>query len=179
MNSGGGSDPHGDLEREFEAHLPALSRRSFRIAFRVLRQREDAEDVVQHASSLAYLRFHQLRDRERFGAWFAQITFRLALNSRRTLQRRLLRERPPVDPPREQSVLDVVVERERAEQLWSAVEMLPEKLQAVIVLCYVEGHTVSEVAALLQVPPSTVKTRLGSARQRLKTLVLARACDAC
>ena len=55
-----------DLEREFEARLVESSTLAFRVAFSVLRHREDAEEVAQEAFAKAYRSFRQLRDRERF-----------------------------------------------------------------------------------------------------------------
>jgi RNA polymerase sigma factor (sigma-70 family) len=64
--------------------------------------------------------------------------------------------------------VDVVVEQERAEYLWAAIEALPEKLRLTIVLAGIEGYDVREVAALLDVPDGTVKSRLFLARKALK-----------
>ena len=55
-----------DLEREFEARLSESSSLAFRVAFSVVRQRQDAEDVAQEAFAKAYRKFRQLRDRNRF-----------------------------------------------------------------------------------------------------------------
>ena len=52
------------LEREFEARLAESSTLAFRVAYSVLRHREDAEDVTQEAFLKAFGRFRQLRDRE-------------------------------------------------------------------------------------------------------------------
>src|ERR1700730_6724620 len=69
-----------ELEREFEAHLLESSTLAFRVAFSVLRQREDAEDVAQEAFTKAYKNFRQLRDRHRFRAWLVRMTLRLSLH---------------------------------------------------------------------------------------------------
>ena len=63
---------------------------------------------------------------------------------------------------------ETVAARDRADQLWRAIDALPEKLRLVIVLASIEGHDVKEVAALLGLPQGTVKSRLFAARQRLK-----------
>jgi RNA polymerase sigma-70 factor (ECF subfamily) len=63
------------LAREFEARLVESSTLAFRVAFSVLRQREDAEDVAQDAFAKAYRSFQQLRDRDRFRAWLVRMTF--------------------------------------------------------------------------------------------------------
>ncbi len=54
------------LEREFEARLADSSTLAFRVAYSVLRHREDAEDVAQEALAKAYRNFSKLRDRDRF-----------------------------------------------------------------------------------------------------------------
>src|SRR3989442_1135897 len=80
------------LEQEFEARLVESSTLAFRVAYGVLRQRQDAEDVAQEAFVKAYCRFTQLRDRERFRAWLVRITWRLALDRQRGDRRRLVRD---------------------------------------------------------------------------------------
>ena len=173
-----------ELEREFEARLADSSRLAFRVAFSVLRQREDAEDVAQEAFAKAYRNFRQLRDRTRFRAWLVRMTWRMALDRQSANRRRLARELPVEvgagftwpEQSREQTRLDLhetttadlVAARERAEHLWRAIEALPEKLRLVVVLAGIEGHDMHEVGALLDVPEGTVKSRLFLARKQLK-----------
>ena len=78
-----------DLEREFEARLLESSTLAFRVAFSVLRHREDAEDVAQDAFAKAYRSFRQLRDRDRFRAWLVRMTWRLAIDRIRSEKRRV------------------------------------------------------------------------------------------
>src|SRR6266852_5734124 len=87
-----------DLEREFEARLAESSTLAFRVAFGVLRQRQDAEDVAQEAFTKAYKNYRQLRDRERFRAWLVRMTWRLAINRRRSDRRRVAHELEHVGP---------------------------------------------------------------------------------
>ena len=163
------------LAREFERRLVESSTLAFRVAFSVLRQREDAEDVAQEAFAKAYRSFQQLRDRERFRAWLVRMTWRMALDRQRANRRRFARETPEgefveagLQTRRDQTTTDTLVARERAEQLWQAIDALPEKLRLVIVLAGIEGHDIREVATLLDVPDGTVKSRLFLARKRLR-----------
>ena len=160
-----------ELEREFETRLVESSTLAFRVAYGVLRQREDAEDVAQEAFAKAYRSFHQLRDRERFRAWLVRMTWRMALDRQRSDRRRVARE----DRAEAFNVMhaDAGLQRrleadERAEHLWNAIDGLSEKLRVVIVLAAIEGHDVKDVAALLELPEGTVKSRLFDARQKLK-----------
>jgi RNA polymerase sigma-70 factor, ECF subfamily len=156
-----------DFAREFETRLVESSRLVFRVAFSVLRHREDAEDVAQEAFAKAYRSFHQLRDRERFRAWLVRMTWRMALDRQRANRRRASHElMVDVDPPA--PVGDSAMAGERAVRLWLAIDALPQKLRLVVVLAGIEGHDLGEVASLLDVPVGTVKSRLFTARQQLK-----------
>src|SRR5205809_7028522 len=90
--SGGFVSVDHQLEQEFEARLVESSTLAFRVAYGVLRRREDAEDVAQEAFVKAYRNFSQLRDRDRFRAWLVRMTWRLALDRQRGDRRRLARE---------------------------------------------------------------------------------------
>ena len=80
------------LAHEFEARLVESSTLAVRVAYSVLRNREDAEDVAQEAFAKAYRSFSQLRDRDRFRAWLVRMTWRMALDRQRTNRRRAARE---------------------------------------------------------------------------------------
>ena len=170
------------LAREFEERLLESSTLAVRVAYGVLRNREDAEDVAQEAFAKAYRNFKQLRERDRFRAWLVRMTWRMALDRQRSNRRRLERETRSM-----QSDLSASAEgyggpavafrdggqasleaRERAEHLWRAIDNLSEKLRIVIILAGIRGHDVKEVSALLELPEGTVKSRLFAARQQLK-----------
>jgi RNA polymerase sigma-70 factor (ECF subfamily) len=157
-----------DVEREFETRLAESSTLAFRVAFAVLRHRQDAEDVAQEAFVKAYRCFRQLRDRDRFRAWLVRMTWRLALDRQRANRRRAIRELEHAAPPPASNTADAVVARERTAQLWQAIDALPDKLRVVTILAGIEGHDLREVAVLLDLPEGTVKSRLFLARRRLK-----------
>jgi len=155
-----------DLELEFETRLLESSTLAIRVAFSVLRNRADAEDVAQEAFAKAYRSFRQLRDRDRFRAWLVRMTWRMALDRKRSDRRRTAREDVvAVDPA---TVVDSTEAHERSALLWNAIDGLSEKLRVVVVLAGIEGHDIREVAALLELPEGTVKSRLFLARQQLK-----------
>lgn len=163
--------PVSDVDREFESRLGESSTLAFRVAFGVLRHREDAEDVAQDAFARAYRQFHQLRDREAFRAWLVRMTWRLALDRRRGDRRRTTREQVVVAEPIVPSSEQAFVDSERARRLWEAVDQLPDQLRLTVVLASLHEHTLKEVAVLMDVPEGTVKSRLFDAKQRLKELL--------
>lgn len=155
-----------DLEREFEDRLLESTTLAFRVAYGVLRHRQDAEDVAQEAFAKAYRSFNQLRDRDRFRAWLMRMTWRLAIDRWRSDRRRTAREQA-AEFGGAPSTEEVAVSRERAERLWEAIDTLPEKLRIVVVLGAIEGHDIRTMARLLDVPEGTVKSRLYLARKGL------------
>lgn len=156
-----------DLAEEFEARLVESSTLAFRVAFAVLRHRQDAEDVAQEAFLKAHRCYHQLRDRDRFRAWLVRMTWRLALDRRRADRRRAARELR-VDSPQETAARESADADERAAALWKAIDELPQRLRTAVVLAGIEGHNIREIAALLELPEGTVKSRLFEARQQLR-----------
>jgi RNA polymerase sigma-70 factor, ECF subfamily len=156
-----------ELDRDFEDRLRESSTLAFRVAYGVLRHRQDAEDVAQDAFAKAYRHFGELRDRDRFRAWLVRMTWRLAIDRWRSQRRRTAREQAVEEPMAGPTIEQDLVARERAQQLWRAIDALPDKLRIAIVLSAIEGHDVRAVATLLGLPEGTVKSRLFLARKGL------------
>ena len=161
-----------DLAREFEVRLADCSKIAVRVAYSVVRNQPDAEDIAQDAFVRAYRSFRSLRDRDRFRAWLVRMTWRLALDWKRGARRRGTREdavarlSPAFGDAEREAILN-----DRATRLWTAIDALPEKLRLVIVLAAIDGHGTREISALLEIPEGTVKSRLFDARQKLKELL--------
>jgi RNA polymerase sigma-70 factor (ECF subfamily) len=158
-----------DLKQEFEIRIAECSNLAFRVAYGVLRNREDAEDVTQEAFAKAYRSFSALRDRERFRAWIVRIAWRMALDHLRSRKRRVVREEIHVEITGNTGFSAPSVER--ANQIWQAIDALPEKMRIVIILANIEEHDTQEIAAMLDVPEGTVKSRLFHARRLLKEIL--------
>jgi RNA polymerase sigma-70 factor (ECF subfamily) len=157
-----------ELDREFERLLVESSTLAFRVAYGVLRQREDAEDVAQEAFIKAHRSFRRLRDRGRFRSWLVRLTWRLAIDRQRANRRRSNRDTAHGRLSPSVTTADPAIDSERANHLWTAIDALPERLRLPLILAGIEGHDIREVAHLLQVPEGTVKSRLFHARERMK-----------
>ena len=155
------------VNREFEELLREGSTLAVRVAYSVVRNRQDAEDVAQEALAKAHARFAELRDRDRFRAWLVRMTWRLAIDRRRSDTRRLVRETAVAPAARPHTPEDEAIAEERAAQLWKGIDALPDKLRITIVLSAIEGYDTHEVARLLGVPEGTIKSRLFLARKGL------------
>src|SRR5687768_12286364 len=82
----------GTLEREFEQAVRESADLAVRVAYTVLRQREDAEEMAQEAFARAYRRFADLREPAAFRGWIVRVTWRLAIDRWRAERRRKARE---------------------------------------------------------------------------------------
>ena len=155
------------LEREFEERLRESSTLAVRIAYGVVRHRQDAEEIAQEAFVKAYRSFATLRNRDAFRGWLVRMTWRLAIDRWRSDRRRRTREEATDVADRAATAEAIAAANQRAERLWCAIDELPEKLRQAIVLSAIEGYDVREVASLLDVPEGTVKSRLFLARKGL------------
>jgi RNA polymerase sigma-70 factor (ECF subfamily) len=156
-----------EIAREFERQLGDGLILAFRVALGVLRHREDAEDVAQEAVLRAHAKFERLRDPQRFRAWLARISFRLALDRVRARNRRERRETDWAAARIETTAEDLVVSGEFQRRLDRALAELPNRMRLVLTLAAIEGHGLKDIAALLGISEGTVKSRLFHARQRL------------
>ena len=137
----------------------------FRAAKAILRSDEDAEDAVQEAICTAFAAREQLRDPSRFKAWM----LRIVVNQCYELCRK---RRPTVDLDQLADYLPAG-DRDPTERLalWQAVLSLSQDLRAAVTLFYYEGLSIREIAAVLNIGESAVKTRLSRGRERLRRLL--------
>jgi RNA polymerase sigma-70 factor (ECF subfamily) len=155
------------LEREFEEAVRTSADLAVRVAYSVLRRREDAEEIAQEAFTRAYRRFRDLRDPQQFRAWLVKVTWRLSIDRWRADRRRETRELAAAADDRGPNIEEEASRSERSALLWKAIDRLPEKLRVVLILAALQEHGVREVAALLDIPEGTVKSRLFLARKGL------------
>jgi RNA polymerase sigma-70 factor, ECF subfamily len=156
-------------EAGFGERIAENQRRVFQIAYGVLGNAADAEDVAQEAFLRAYQKFASLREAEKFRAWVNRIVFRLALNRQRGYRRRLVRDtawqiteiRAMVDGAKDAE------QRVMLERLRSEIERLPQKLRSALQLSLVEEMDAADVGAALGIPEGTVRSRLHTARKLL------------
>ncbi len=149
------------------AEMPAVYRR----ALAILGSEADARDAAQETFISAWRELPRLRDPERFDAWFGRIGLnacRMALRHRGRVREipaeAILAGLPTPDGSR------AVGER---DALHRAFGRLPLDQRAILVLHHIEGRPLTEVAAVLDVPLGTVKSRLHAARAALERALAA------
>jgi len=153
---------------DFERRVRENQRVVYQIAYSVLGNAADAEDVAQDTFFRAYEKLASLRDPGRFRAWVLRISRRLALNRLRTDSRARRRETlVAAEPPSGIDVTALAEDRAFETRVRLEINRLPEKLRAVVLLCAIEGLDHAAVARILGIPEGTVRSRLHLARKRL------------
>ncbi len=156
-----------DLEQAFDDGLENSSHLAFRVAYSVLRNREDAEEVAQEAMLKAHRKLRSLRHPDRLRAWLVRIAWRVAIDRKRSDRRRQRREQAEPVAAEEPNPEEVAAQVELRAHLWQAIDELPEIHRKTLILAAIEGHDLQTVARLLNLPPGTVKSRLHKARKGL------------
>jgi RNA polymerase sigma-70 factor (ECF subfamily) len=152
----------------FDQLVRLNERTVFQIALSVVGNTADAEDVTQDAFIRAYAKFESLKEPQRFRAWVCRIARRVALNRLRSDIRFRKREERSYDDTT--GTVDVAAEaeaREFKQRLREEIARLPERLRDVVLLCAIEGLEPTAVAAILGIPPGTVRSRLHAGRKHL------------
>jgi RNA polymerase sigma factor (sigma-70 family) len=158
----------GDLAA-FDAVVRRFQDMAVGYAYSILGDFPLAEDAAQEAFIQAYLNLKALREAQAFPAWLRRIV--LTQCNRLTRRKRLATV--PLDDTGEladpgPNLLAAVHARELRDGVLAAVNALPEHERAATALFYIDGYSLAEVGEFLEVPVSTVKNRLYSARAHLK-----------
>ncbi len=146
------------------------SARVYRLAYRLTGNKHDAEDLTHDV----FLRvFRSLADYTpgTFEGWLHRITTNLFLDRVRRAQRIRFDALPDDSeriPGRERTPEQMYEDTHLDNDVQAALDALPPDFRAAVVLCDIEGLTYEEIAETMELPLSTVKTRLFRARQQLK-----------
>lgn len=160
-------------------------RRATRIAYYYLRDPAEVDEAVQDAFLKAFVNIRSFRERLYFELWFTRILVngcldRLKSRARRNRwivpagdadgsygQRDDIERRPALEPSPEVMLLQA----ERRAELLAAVDRLPERQRAVVVLSRFEGHATRDVAAMLDLTEATVRVHLFRAIRSLRRIL--------
>ncbi|KUJ67923.1 RNA polymerase subunit sigma [Streptomyces albus subsp. albus] len=150
--------------------------RLWAVALRTLGDREEAADAVQDALVSAYRAAHTFRGQSAVTTWLHRITVNACLDRARKAASR--RTSPVPEPERLEQLLEphesAEAPAERGDlhrELIAALSTLPPEQRAVLVLVDMQGYSVAEAAAVLEVPTGTVKSRCARGRARLLPLL--------
>ena len=141
------------------------SKAMFNVCYRMMNNREDAEDMLQEAFILAFQKLDTFRNESSFGTWLKTITIRACINA---LNKRKLDLRYIDDLHRFETAED---EPEEAlyttENILEAMNQLPEGGRIVFSLYLLEGYDHGEIAQILNITESTSKTQFMRAKRKV------------
>jgi RNA polymerase sigma-70 factor, ECF subfamily len=157
----------------FDALLRPRLDRLFRMAVAITRSEADARDATQEACVLAWRELPRLRNHDRFDSWLSQILVNSCRMLLRGKRRETIREISMDDPLRpstqEQPVVTAEVDRlGETEAIQAAFGRLEPADRSLLVLHYVEGRPLAEIAKVMGSPVGTIKWRLSNARGALE-----------
>jgi RNA polymerase sigma-70 factor (ECF subfamily) len=184
------SGQHAEARERFAELVARHQRRANRLAYHYLRDAADADEAVQDAFVKAFSHLSTFREELPFDVWFTRILINGCLDriKARTRRERWLiplgrltaasREDGQAERDLTERIAsagaspeDMLLSRERREQIAAALARLPERQRAVFVLSHVEGCTSREVSALTGLNESTVRVHLFRAIRKLRSLL--------
>ncbi len=172
----------GDIEA-FRGLFEKYQGRNYAVAYGIIRNREDALEVSQEAFIKAYRSIKSFRGRSSFGTWLFRITTNKAIDFLRrnkkhknleikdlnSIASNEITEHKLLDHRRDPG--ETLADKELGKEIERALDKLPPKQRAVIILREVEGLSYEEISKTLGCPRGTVMSRLHGARIKLRELL--------
>ncbi|MEO8228047.1 MAG: sigma-70 family RNA polymerase sigma factor [Gemmatimonadota bacterium] len=175
---------HGQ-EAAYRELVRRYERPIFSLVYRMVRDRELAEDLAQETFVKALNAIESYRPEFKFSSWIFKIANNVAIDHlrRRELDTLSLDGSPHAETPeaveatalqigdRQESALDEVEARELGGEIEVAIARLRPEYRSCILLRHVEGRAYEEIAEILNLPLGTVKTYIHRARNELRQLL--------
>lgn len=132
----------------------------YHVAKTLLRNDDDCADAIQEAIVKAFSKLHTLRSDSYAKTWLIRILINECYSFMRKERKLVSLEDYPLE--------DAAQEREDYSDLYEAISRLPQEIRLSVILYYMEGYSIKEVAQLLDTTESAIKNRLMRARKKLR-----------
>jgi RNA polymerase sigma-70 factor, ECF subfamily len=152
----------------FDTLVTRYMRRAFAVAYRLMGQKEDAEDLVQDAFLAALQRIDTFEAGRPFSPWFFRILVNRGLNARKARSLRRVDQVPESAASATPSPEREAERTELRDRLARAMEALPERQRVIVQLFELEGFGGPEIAEILEISDGTVRWHLHEARKTLR-----------
>jgi len=162
----------GDSRAQYQLYQ-LYSRAMYNVCYRMINNREEAEDMLQESFSEAFHRLGTFRFESAFGAWLKRITVNKCINA---LKKRKAKLVPVEELPdlQDQDEDKVDVSSITVTQVREAMESLPEGYRVIFSLYLLEGYDHAEISQIMDISESTSKSQYLRARQKLKEILTQR-----
>ena len=147
---------------DIEEKVRKYSNMVYRLAFSILKNEADSEDIYQETFIEFYKNIRKLKSEEHEKAWLIRVTIN---NCNMLLRKQKTRREDEIT----EEIEDTKIEKNN--DVFEIVNKLPEKYRIVIYLFYYEGYKASEISKILNDNEGTIKSRLSRAREFLKKMI--------
>lgn len=143
------------------------SKAMYNLAFRILNNREDTEDILQDVFVECFRNIDSFRFESTFGAWLKKITINKCINQikKKKIDLTLCDTLPSVTYEEEEEVLY------DTEKIFKCIESLPDGYRIILTLYLLEGYDHSEISQILGISESTSKSQYSRAKEKLRNLL--------
>lgn len=144
----------------------------FSIALKVLRNREDAEEMAQESFIKAYKSLNSFKGNAKFSTWLYRITYNTCISEIRKRKNFFTStEDIQIKDEAEEMNLDGIPEENREKYVKAALEKLPEDEYTLVLLYYFEDQSIDEISSVTGLSASNAKVKLHRARKKLYTIL--------
>jgi RNA polymerase sigma-70 factor (ECF subfamily) len=144
------------------------SKAMYNLAYRILNNREDAEDILQEAFVDCFRNLNTFRFESTFGAWLKKIIVNKCINQLKKKKIDLtLCENLPVDIYEEDAEFTY-----DTTKIFKGIEKLPDGYRVILTLYLLEGYDHQEIAQILGITESTSKSQYSRAKDKLRNILL-------
>jgi RNA polymerase sigma-70 factor (ECF subfamily) len=154
----------------FATLVERYDRAVYHLAYRTLRDQEEARDVAQEAFFKAYRSLRTFKPEAKFSTWLFAIAYH-ACCDRLGRRKRYSNEELPERADSSAGPESQAIANDEALRLRAAIARLPEKYRTVITLYHLQGRQYEEIAQVLGMPMGTVKTHLFRAKEQLRRIL--------
>jgi len=154
---------HGNSKAQFTLYNQ-YSKAMYNLAYRILNNREDAEDILQETFVECFRSLNSFRFESTFGAWLKKILVNKCINQLKKKKVDLtLCDNLPVNVYEEETenVYDTA-------KIFRAIEMLPDGYRIILTLYLLEGYDHGEISQILGITESTSKSQYSRAKEKLR-----------
>ncbi len=143
------------------------SKAMYNLAFRILNNREDTEDILQEAFVECFRNIKSFRFESTFGAWLKKIVVNKCINhiKKRKIDLEYYETLPVTIYEEEENV------EYQTEKLFRGIEKLPDGYRIILTLYLLEGYDHTEISQILGISESTSKSQYSRAKEKLRTLL--------
>lgn len=161
----------------FEVLVKRYQQRAARLAYRYVKNQEDARDITQEAFVRVFRSIKDFRNESQFYTWFYRILVNLSLDHLRRNKMEaseyqdelLLRSQSAADGQQKKTnPREELWKKQRIEAIGSAIASLPDDQKSTVILREIDGLSYEEIAQVTSVPIGTVMSRLYYARRKLQ-----------